>query len=255
MIFRKYNPRKRSNILICMPDCEGATTIKMNTEQQIRVTLETKYKELIIDSPPYNYVVYSGGYFELKSPDIAHTDSSCLSAYNDDIKILLLERDFLKTKKSDIVKIISDVSVRYSMCIKTSLMIMTSLEITEENSLMDTILKEAIQLRNSARPIMSIKEAVIDGNIIINEKIVSYENRDGASKLNSIASRFSIPLDILISLNPHIDADRVPINETIFLPAATAITAMREANSIIKKATYLYDLCVDIVEKGLKIDG
>lgn len=255
MIFRKYNPRKRDSILICMPDCEGTTIIKMDTEQQIRTTLESKYKESIIDSPPYNYVVYSGGYFELKPPDIAHTDNSYLAAYNNDIKILLLEREFLKTKKEEIVKIVSDISCRYSMSIQSSLMIMTLEETAETTSLMDSILKESIQLRNITKPIMSIKESVVGGEVISNENIVTYENRDGTSRLSSIASRFSIPLSTLKELNPHINPISVSISETIFLPATATIVSVRAANSAVKKATYLYDLCAHIVEKGLKIDG
>lgn len=255
MIFKKYNPDRRDSIVLCMPDCEELTSIRMDNKEQIKTTLESKYKSLIIDSPPYNYIVYSGGFFELKSPDIAHSDKSFLAAYNDDVKILLLDSDFLNTKMEEIIEILVNISCRYSMSLKDSLKVATLNMTTEISTQLDIILKEAVVKRNTVKPIMSIRETIVNGEIVLNDNIITRENRRGINKLSVISDRYLVPATILTELNPHIDPENILITDTIFLPSTLSIAATIKANSTVKEAQYIYDTCSYIIEKGVGVDG
>lgn len=254
MLYRKYDTEKRSNFIISGEDFEDLKMFDGDIER-IKIVLSQKYKENILDVPPYHFIVTKEGVFEIKSTELAHNDDSFLSAFNDDIRFLLLgDKTLLSYMKNEISKEIASISSKYSMKISNNI-IFVSEDTSNTSQDIAEIEKLSIKLRHDINPIMSVYETVVDNKIITNKDIIMISNRSGLNRLKLYADRFSVPIKTLIELNPHISINELKVTDTIFVPAVVSIAGRLIAAYCNKQSKFIHGKCRYLASKGANVDG
>lgn len=254
MLYRKYDFEKRSNFIISDKDFEDLKNLE-NDIERIKIILEQKYRKEIMDAPPYHFFVNKNGVFEVKSTELAHNDNTFFKSFNDDIRILLLgDKSLLITMADEISECIAKVSAKYAMKITNNIIYVNSKN-SEEDKIIKNIEKLSIKKRHKINPVTMIYEAVVDDEIIINEKIVALSNRHSFNRLKLYSDRFSIPLNVLRDLNTHVDEEALKISDIIFVPAVIAITGKLKAMNCKKHSEFIYNKCRYLANKEALIDG
>lgn len=255
MLFRRHNKDKRSKFAISSVLSEEAMIKGVTDVEVIKSVLNNFYNDKILDSAPYHYVVTSNGFFKLKSTDLYHNDNSFMEAFNDDIRILLTDDDILQLRIEDIANVIAIASAKHSMIISSNVEYSEYTKNSNELSAITKIINRAILIRNQICPMMSICEHVIDDRVIINEKIYPITNRNGHTKLKFIANKYSLPVEALKELNPHVDSENLKSSDIIFLPKTITIKARLSMINSKKEAEFRYQRCHYSLRKEVDIVG
>ena len=243
MLFRRHIRDYRTKFVISSARAEKSLIEGITDGEIVKQILNRHYESEILDSAPYHYVITKAGYVELKSTDLGHSDKSFLKAYNEDIRILLADKDSLEHRIEFISDAIALASAKHSMPIWGAI-IYSEYEVNrDEEFALKEIAMRAIKKRNKLRPIMCIYEHVIDDEVIVNPNIFPLSNRNGHTKLKFIANKYSIPLSSLRQLNGHVNEDSLNFTDTIFLPNTIAMSAKISILNSKKEAEFIIDRC------------
>lgn len=255
MLYRRHTKEYRTRFVISSIRTEEALVKGMRDVDTITSILNRHYELEILDVAPYHYVITEDGFFEIKSTDLAHNDNSFLKAFNDDIRILLINDNFLEDKIEFIANAIAVASSKHSMPIHDSITY-TEYEISNsEDSAINKICKLAIKKRNQLNPIMAIYEHVVEDEIVVNKNIIPVSNRNGHTKLKLIANKYMVPLQSLVRINGHINSESLKFSDTIFLPNTVAISARSQIINAKKESQFIMDRCRYAITKGVDLVG
>ena len=255
MLFRRHTKEYRTKFVISSARSEEAFVQGMTDKDTILSILDKYYIPKILDTTPYHYIVTKKEFFEVKSTDLGHNDNSFLKAFNDDIRILLIDYNSLEHRIEFISDAIAIASAKHSMPIYDSI-IYTEYEKTRDEELaINEICLKAIKKRNKINPLMSIYEHVVGDEVVINKNIVPISNRNGHTKLKYIANKYLIPLESLKKLNGHINPESLKFTDTIFLPNTAAISARTKVVNSKKEAEFILDRCSFEITKGVGLVG
>lgn len=255
MLYRRHTKEYRTKFIISSIRAEEALVKGMRDVETITSILNNYYQLKILDTAPYHYIVTRDGFFEIKSTDLGHNDNSFLKAFNDDIRILLIDDNFLQNKIEFIAGAIATASSKHSMPIHDSI-VYTEYEISSlEDTAMNEIYKLAIKYRNELNPIMSIYEHVVENDIVVNKSIIPASNRNGHTSLKLIANKYMVPLESLKRLNGHVNHESLKFTDTIFLPNTTAISARNQIVNAKKESQFIMDRCRYAISKGVDLVG
>lgn len=254
MLYRKHNTLNRTHIVICPAELEDFSNAEYKDEYVLTI-LNQKYNQDCFETPPYHYIVSKTAITQVKSLELQHNDSSYLAAFNDDIKILLLNNNNLFFQIENLAELISELSITYSLSISSALIFAKSGTESLASKSVDSLMQQSINLRNKKYPIMAVSEAIVDGQIITNEFVTPISNRLNFTNLSQYANQYSIPIKTLQMLNPHLINRRLLVSDTIFLPNATSIDGIRYAGKCKKIAQYHYDKSKQFIENGDGLNG
>lgn len=254
MLFRKYNVLNRNQIIICPAELEDFSNAEYDDEYIVTI-LKDKYNNDYFETPPYHYIVSKNAIIQIKHLDLQHNDSGYLKSFNDDIKILLLNDYNIVYQKDNLVELISDLSATYSLNISSSLVYARNHNELSLARGVDDLAIESIKRRNEKKPVMAVSEAVVDGEIIINNSIIPVSNRLNFTTLLHFSNQYSIPIATLNMLNPHLVGRQLVVSDTIFLPKTVATSGIIEAGIAKKMAQYYYDKSRQLIENGGVLNG
>lgn len=255
MLFRRHIRDYRTRFVISSARSEEAFVQGMTDKDTIISILDKSYIPKILDTAPYHFAITSKEFFEIKSTDLGHNDNSFLKAFNDDIRILLIDHNSLEHRVDFISSAISIASAKHSMPISGAVIYSEYKKTRDEEFAINKIAVEAIKKRNKINPIMSIYEHVIGDEIIINKNIFPISNRSGHTKLKFIANKYSLPVEALIQINGHVDPESLKFTDTIFLPNTISVSARVQIINSKKEAEFILDRCNFELTKGVGLVG
>lgn len=254
MLYRKHNTLNRTHIVICPAELEDFSNAEYDDEYVVTI-LKDKYSNNYFETPPYHYIVSKTAIIQIKHLDLQHNDPGYLAAFNDDIKILLLNNSNLIHQRENLVELISELSMMYSLKISSSLIFAKSDVQLSAARNVEGLELESIKLRNKKYPAMCVSEAVVDGQIIINQSIIPINNRLNFTTLMQFSNQYSIPLNVLNMLNPHLLDRQITVSDTVFLPKTIAIDGIIYARACKKIAQYHYEKSKQLIENGGVLNG
>lgn len=255
MLFRRHTRDYRTKFIISSAKSEEALIHGMTNKDTIIYILDKFYTPKILDSAPYHYAVTKNEFFEIKSTDLGHNDKSFLRAFNDDIRILLVDVNSLEYRIDYISSAIAIASAKHCMPIADSVIYSEYNKSRDEEFALKQICIEAIKKRNEINPIMSIYEHVVGEDIIVNKNILPISNRNGHTKLRFIANKYSLPIKSLEDINKHINPESLKFTDTVFLPNTIAISARLKVVDSRKEAQFILDRCNHELMKGVELVG
>lgn len=255
MLFRRHTKEYRTKFIISSADSEESFIQGMTDQDTIIQILNKHYESEILDTAPYHYIVTRKGFFEVKPTDLGHNDNSFLKAFNDDIRILLVDNDSLEYRVEFISQAIATAAAKHSMQISGSIIYTRYEKTRDEEYALNEICKLAIKKRNELNPVMSIYEHVVEDEIVINKNILPTSNRNGHTKLKFIANKYLIPLEALKKINGHVNSEALRFSDTIFLPNTIAISARKTIIDFKKESEFIIDRCNSEIKKGVGLVG
>ncbi|MGL5713552.1 MAG: hypothetical protein ACRCX2_11085 [Paraclostridium sp.] len=254
MIVNKYTIFKRSKFVILTLnllniDSSSLVVGEKNEIAYINRILELNYSSSMADLPPVNYIIGSKDFAEVKNPYLKHSAKGGLSAYDEDIIILIISNNILSIKKEQIdicSDIISSLSEEFVLEIKGNVVI-PELSSGVINSTINKIEKDSVIKRNSKNCIFNILEYIYKDNVKTNDSVALVRSGDYKNSFLNISNVFSIGVDSIKRINKHLNEDKLSDSDIVVLPRITSVYADKASLDILKKARYSVSICDEII--------
>lgn len=234
----KHDEEKRFSIVLTLKSAEEVVS-KSKAIHEIIYKLNNHYKQKCSDIHPYHYILTSDGVcHSIRDSILSVPSTGCeFREYKDDVKILVMADrlgELNEAQEKSLIDVLAKESKRYAILLSDTIYFQNTEDVyIDDINTRNNLIKKAILKRNSEDSMFSILEHVIDGQVVINEKIRAIPPLINEFGLSDIAIRYNVPLSILENLNPHITESNS--QDIVFIPNVKILEYKHQSLKIYKQ--------------------